>query len=175
MEQRLAAGTLDQLTDVRRSARTDLQAFWFPLVVFGSLTILSAGVVVAAGVEALSAYWPLAGVAGGALTSWHYHRREQRLGLQGPAAPYIATAGAILVGAMLAGALGSRVGPGLAGAVGPALVVAAGLAAVLLALGVAVALWGPDVEAATVVLAVSSGAVLLATGLAQRWSTGGNP
>lgn len=183
MDQHVAAETLEQVEGVRRSARSDLRAFWFPLVLFGSLTLLSAAVVALAGGEALAVYWPVAGTLGAVATGWYYHRREQRLGLLGPAGAYIATAVAILLGTNLAGGIGSQWGSGLAGAVGPAMVAAGGyfvfarlersvilsaLAAILLALAVGVALSHTDAESATVFLAVASGVASLGTGIGQR-------
>lgn len=172
---------------VRRSARSDLRAFWFPLVLFGFITLVSGAVVARAGSEALALYWPVLGTAGGVLTGWYYARREQVMGLKGPSAPYIATAVAMMVGAMLAGLLGAQYGSGLGGAVGPTMVVGAGylafarlerstalaaLAAVMLALAAGVAAWGMDPEPATVVLALTTGTASLLTGLVHRPPTG---
>ncbi len=183
MDHRLAAETLERVEDVRRRARSDLRAFWFPLVVFGSITLVSAPVVADAGGDALGLYWPVTGSAGGVLTGCYYGRREHQLGLMATPTAYIATAVAILVGATLAGVLGSRWGAGLAGAVVPSMVVAAGylvfarlersttlagLSAVMLALAVGVAFSGMDSEPATIVLALTSGAASLLTGLAHR-------
>ncbi len=187
MEYQLAAETVDRVQHVRRSARWDLRAFWFPLVLFGFITIVGGAVVAGAGSEALDLYWPVLGTVGGVLTGWYYHRREHVLGLKGPSAPDVATAVAMMVGAMLAGVLGSQYGSGLAGAVGPTMVVAAGylvfarlersavlvaLAAVMLALAVGVASRGMDPEPATVVLALTTGTASLLTGLAHRPRTG---
>jgi hypothetical protein len=183
MDHHLAAETLEQVQEVRRSTRSDLRAFWFPLVVFGAVTIVSAAVVAAAGGEALAVYWPVAGTAGGILTGWYYGRREHQLGIEGSATPYIATAVAIMVGAMLAGVLGSQFGSGLAGAVGPSVVVAAGyfvfarlersttlaaLAGIMLALAVGVAFSGMDADPATIVLGLTTGSASLLTGVFQR-------
>lgn len=183
MQDHLAAETLERVQGVRRAARSDLQAFWLPLMLFGALTTVSAAVVALAGPEALGAYWPVAGPAGGFLTGWYYYRRGQRMGLEGPAAPYVVTAVAILVAAMLAGALGSQSGSGTTAAVGPTMVVAAGyfvfawlerstilvaLAAVLSFLALGVALSGMEAESGTIVLALASGIASLGTGLASR-------
>ncbi len=64
MDHHLAAETLQRVGDVRRRARSDLLAFWFPLVVFGCITLVSAAVVGFFGGEALAFYWPIAGTAG---------------------------------------------------------------------------------------------------------------
>lgn len=121
--------------------------------------------------------------AGGILTGWYYGRREHQLGIEGSATPYIATAVAIMVGAMLAGVLGSQFGSGLAGAVGPSVVVAAGyfvfarlersttlaaLAGIMLALAVGVAFSGMDADPATIVLGLTTGSASLLTGVFQR-------
>jgi len=187
MDHQSAADVLDHTHDVRRNARNHLRAFWFPLVVFGSITLFSAAVVVLAGDEALAVYWPVVGTGGAVLTGWYYHRRQRRLGLLGSPTPYIVTAAGIMVGAMLAGGLGAQWGSGLAGAVGPTMVAAAGyfvfarlersmilatLAAALFALALGVALSGMETEPATAFLAVASGAASLATGVGQRlWTT----
>ncbi|MDQ3569989.1 MAG: hypothetical protein M3396_05060 [Actinomycetota bacterium] len=187
MQDHLAAETLERLQGVRNAARSDLQAFWFPLVVFGGLTLVSAAVVVLVGPDALGAYWPVAGPVGGCLTGWYYYRRGHRMGLEGPAAPYVVTAVAILVGAMLAGALGSQWGSGMTAAVGPTMVVAAGyfvfawlerstilvaLAAVLCFLALGVTISGMEAEAGTVVLALASGTASLGIGLASALRAG---
>ena len=187
MKPDLAAETLEKIDGVRRQTRADLRAFWFPLVVFGSLTLGSAAVVPAAGGDAVGLYWAIAGPAGGVATGWYYYRHQQRTGVEGPAAPYVATGLAILVGALLAGGLGSASASELAAAVGPTMVVSAGyfvfarlersvvlaaLAAGLGALAVAVGLSGMDGEPATVVLALCSGAASLLIGLFYRLGAG---
>lgn len=187
MQQHVIAETLEEIHDVRRRVRSDLQAFWFPLVLFGTLTLVSAAVVARAGGEALAVYWPIAGAAGAVLTGWHYYHHERRTGLEGPAAPYILTAAAILFGTTLAGWLGSESGSELAPAVAPTLVVSAGyvvfawlersgalgvLASVLALLTIVVTLSGTEGEPAAVILALASGAASLGTGLACRLRRG---
>ena len=183
MQPEAVAGTLDQLDEVKRRTRADLRVFWFPLVLFGGLTLVSAGVIVLFDDRALGVYWPLAGPLGGIATSWYYHRHERSVGVERWAAPHVATAVLIVVGASLAGGVGSATDAPLLAAVGPYLVVAAGylvfawlersthVAAVALALGGLAAVLGVagfEAEAAALTLALLGGALLLGTGLWQR-------
>ncbi|MDQ3610740.1 MAG: hypothetical protein M4D85_03860 [Actinomycetota bacterium] len=183
MHKRQAAQTLGEVERLRRQARGDLQAFWFPLVVFGGLTLASAGVVLLAGPAALGLYWACAGPVGGAATGWHYYRRERELGLQGPAVPYGVTAAGILLGCFVVAGAGSAAGSEAAVVVGPPLVISAGylvfarlersltLAALAAGLGaVPIGLWAVSADAHRTVLvaALAYGAVFLVSGLAYR-------
>lgn len=96
---REAIDTLRHLEDLSGQTRALLRSFWFPLVLFGVLTLLSAPVaLVGEGVE-VAVYWAVAGTAGGAAVGWYYHHREERLGLSRSGVPYIATGVALLVAA----------------------------------------------------------------------------
>ena len=183
MQPQLAADTLQQVERVRRRTRSDLSSFWFPLVLFGALTLVGAAVVGLAGTRALGAYWALAGPAGSVVTGYYYWRRERRLGVEGPALPYVVTAVAMVVGALLAGGLGSASGSELAAASGPNLVVAAGLlmfswlersaalaalAGGLAALTLALAASGVAPRQVVLVLALAFGTAAIGTGLFYR-------
>lgn len=183
MQPKEAAESLVAVDRIRRQAREAQRTMWFPLVLFGALSLISAGVVVLFGGPALGVYWPIAGLLGGVMTARYYHVRDIKIGLEGRIAPYIAISGFIYIGALLTGGLGGALGNDMLAAVGPAVVLAAGygmfawlerttmLAAIAGSLGLlAVGLWLSDVnpERATVILAVSSGCVLLSSGLAFR-------
>ena len=183
MRDQVAAETLQQVEGARRRTRSDLTAFWFPLVLFGALTLVSAPVAVLSNAATLGAYWAVAGPVGGIATGWYYWRREQRLGVEGPALPYVATAVAVLVGALLAGGIGAASGSELASGAGPNLVVAAGLlvfawldrSAAVAALGgglaglvVVMAAAGVDPEVLVIVLALAFGTPSVLIGLTSR-------
>lgn len=183
MQPQEAAESLRAVESIRRQAREAQRALWFPLALFGALTLISAGVVGVFGGPALGVYWPIAGLLGGAMTARHYHARDIKIGLEGRMAPYVAISVFIYVGALLTGGLGGALGNDMMAAVGPALVLAAGygmfawlertatLAAIAVSLGLlAMGLWLFDVdpERATMILALSSGCVLLCSGLAFR-------
>lgn len=169
--------TLAELGRLRRRTRGTLRSVWFPLVLFGGLTILSAPLY-AIGGAALGVFWLVAAPAGIVATSMHFRRRELRLGLEGPAAPYVLTGVAMAVAAWLTGALGgggdvSTYGPPLAIAAGTLVFAAldrsvqlAAVAAALFAVAGAVALAG--VGSPGPVLAVSFGAGYLIAGLIFR-------
>jgi hypothetical protein len=155
-----ALDTLRQLEDLRDHTRALLRSFWFPLVVFDVLTVLSAPVAAAGDGPIVALYWAVAGSTGGSLVSWYYHAREDRIGVSKSGLPYIATAGVLFVAAF---------------AVGGAYLVFAWLdrSALLAALGVAVAVV-PGVALASSldhpgpVVAAITGVAILVTGLAAR-------
>lgn len=169
--------TLAELRRLRRRTRGTLRSVWFPLVLFGALSIVSAPFY-AIGGAAVGVFWLLAAPAGIVVTSRYFHRRERRLGLEGAAAPYVATGIAMALAAWLTGALGgggdvSTYGPPLAIAAGTLVFAAldrsaqlAAVAAALLAVAGAVALAGLDSPGP--LLAVSFGAGYLIAGLLFR-------
>lgn len=96
-----AVDVLQQVESLRRQASTVLRAFWFPLVVFGTLTLASAPVQWAWRGPAIAAYWAVAGPLGGLAIGLYYRARELRVGLSRSATPYVLTAVGILAGAFL--------------------------------------------------------------------------
>lgn len=178
-----AEETLREVERLRHQTRTGLGAFWFPLVLFGALSLASAAVAPLAGGEALGVYWAIAGPLGGIAISAYYYRRERTIGVQRPAAPYVVTAVGIIVGTFVVSGIASTLGYAAAAAAAPAIVVSVGyvafawlersgglaaIAAVLAAL--AAILWASrlDADALAIVLALAYGAVWLATGVAYR-------
>ncbi|MGI8593301.1 MAG: hypothetical protein ACR2ML_02860 [Solirubrobacteraceae bacterium] len=171
------AETLAELAHLRSRTRGTLRSFWFPLVLFGGLTLASAPLY-AIGGAAVGVFWLVAAPAGIVATSRYYRRRELRLGIEGPTAPYVATGIAIALAAWLTGALGgeevSTYGPSLAIAAGTLVFAAldrsaalAGVAAGLVAAAAAVALAGVGTAAAPL-LAAAFGAGYLIAGLLFR-------
>ncbi len=183
MQEREAAELLDSVARVRRRTRLSMSALWFPLVVFGSLTLVSAVVSWQVSADALGAYWLVAAPVGSVATSLFYRRRERRVGLEMPARPAVLAVAVILLGAFGSGALGGVLGAETLAAVGPPLSVSAGylmfarlerslpLGAVAVALAVTalgVVAAGTTPEDATTVLAVVYGLAFVVTGLAYR-------
>jgi hypothetical protein len=174
-----AVDVLRHVESVQREARTLLQAFWFPLVVFGAITVASAAVQWAWPGSAVGAFWAVAGPLGGIGVAWYYRTRGIRLGLSASPTPYVVTAVAILLGAFLLPMLTSgdlqEVVSVFAVAAGylafawidrsPTL---AGLA-VFMAVVPTLVLVG-DLDHPGAVTAALTGAALLATGLASRRS-----
>ena len=92
-----AADVLRHVESVRNQTRDLLRAFWFPLVVFGAITLVSAGVQWIWSGPAVGLYWAVAGTLGGVAVGRFYASRALRLGLSRPPGPYIATAVGIFV------------------------------------------------------------------------------
>jgi hypothetical protein len=129
MQPEQANDTMMEICRLRRRTRSDLQAFWFPLIVFGALSIGGAAVILASWGLAVALYWAVAGPAGGIATGHYYHQRGRNLGVETPPARYIAVAIAIMVGCFLTGALGGARGSDLTAAVGPSLCISVGYVA----------------------------------------------
>lgn len=169
-----------ELARVRDRSRASASVMWFPLLLFGVLSVLSAPVVAWFGGAALGAFWLVAGPAGGVATGVVSVRRGKRVGAEVPAGPYIAVAVLILAGALVAGWVGYALGEHLISAAGPPLAISAGYllfariernralgwtAAGLAALVVALLPTGIGPEPLAAVLAVVYGAVFFATGV----------
>jgi hypothetical protein len=181
---------LSDIERLRRRTRTDLHPTWFPLVVFGTLSMASAAVAVRFGPTALGFFWAVAAPLGSVATGFYYWRRQDRVGLQAPAAPYLVGAAGIVLGAFLTGGLGGAFGAPAVSALGPPLFVSAGyllfarlarsrgLAAVAVVLALVTVATGvariPSDRAAWT-LALIYGAIFVATGLVFRASQTGGP
>lgn len=120
-----ASQTLQDVERIRSSARELLDVSWFPFLLWGSLVMTSAVFTqIGDGDAAIALYWMIAAPSGVVATALYYHRRESAIGLFDRREPlYIATAVAMVIGAMLAGALGE----GTFAEVGPVYPIAAGL------------------------------------------------
>ena len=117
-----ARQALAQVDELRRRTRSALASAWYPLVVFGLITVLSAGVPLVAHEALVGAYWLVVGGAGSALVARHYRRREDEIGLAEPWVPYALVGVAIFVACLGLGFFGS----GDVRVAGPPLAVAAG-------------------------------------------------
>ena len=121
-----ASTRLRELEELRRRTRTSLQSFWYPLVVFGAITLASAPLCELAPGWALGVYWLVGAPAGAAAVARHYRLRELELGVTGPALPYIATGAFIIAAALTSGTVGGIVENEAVAVAGPTLAVAAG-------------------------------------------------
>jgi hypothetical protein len=177
-----ATRALREVDALRRRTLSRRRSTWYPLVLFGVLSLGAAVACEAGGDRAVALYWALAGPAGGIATGAYAYRRSLRVGVAPSPLPYVLTAVAILVGASLTGALSA----GSARTTAPYLVVAAGylvfawlerhpLAAVTavasLVAAVAVVATGPAHGCA--ILSATFGLAFAATGLALRRAEAG--
>jgi len=124
MDQTLDTSALQEFRDLQQHTRTQLRAFWFPLILFGGLSILSAPLAEMGEGQALGIFWLIAGPVGGGVTGLYFHRRELRVGAGRNGLPYIITALGILVGTSAAGWFGGVTGRERLSQYGPPLVVA---------------------------------------------------
>ncbi|HVF14555.1 MAG TPA: hypothetical protein VM942_08145 [Acidimicrobiales bacterium] len=172
-----AADVLQHVESVRHQTRSLLQAFWFPLVVFGALTLASALVQWVWAGPVVGLYWAVAGVLGGLVVGLYYRSRELRLGLTTSATPYMLTAVGLMAGAFLLPAITSgdlqQVSSTFAVAAGYLVFAGldrsrtlAGLAVVMVIVPILVLASGVDHPGA--VNAAAVGALTLAVGVASR-------
>lgn len=179
MSETNASEALEDVERIRSSTRELLDVTWFPFVLWGSLVLISAAFTqIGDGDAAIAIYWMLAAPIGVAATAVYYHRRESAIGLFDRNEPlYIAIAVTMVIGAMLAGALGE----GTFAEVGPVYPIAAGLLAfatinrsalvAVTAFGLAAAatvLLITSPEDASLYAALSQGAIMLIAGAIAR-------
>lgn len=120
------AETLRDIESIRIRTQQQLNHFWFPLMLFGALSIVSAVVGAAYGGPAVGMFWLVAGPLGGAATGLYYHKRESRLGVETNPVPWIATAAGIMVGCFATGFGGGALDMPALSTLGPLLSIAAG-------------------------------------------------
>lgn len=168
---------IDHVRRLQDRTRHDLDSFWFPLVLFGLLTLASVPFAVAESGEPIAIFWTAAGPAGGAAIGWYYHRREPRIGASRSGLPFMLVGGGLIVAAFVlpavtTGALQEVVS---AFAVGAAYLVFARLtrSPQLAALGLVVATIAAlalmsDLDRPGALVAATTGAAILATGLIAR-------
>lgn len=176
-----AARTLTSIRATRKRTRADLRSYWYPLVVFGVLTLLSTPFFEIWDGAGAGLYWLVAAPAGIAVVARHSRRRELSTGLAPAPRPYIVTA-VCLVAACFALGFGGGIAdePDVAN-FGPPLAVAAAylvyawlersvllvvLACALAGLTVALALG--DVARAIQIVALADGASFVLVGLLAR-------
>lgn len=120
------AEALREIEQLRTRTQQQLDAFWFPLMLFGALTVISAIVGAVYGGVASGMFWLVAGPLGGAATGFHYYKRESRLGVESNPVPWIATAVGIMVGCFATGFAGGSLELPALSTLGPLLTISAG-------------------------------------------------
>lgn len=97
---------LDDLRGLRRRTRASLGLPWFPLVWFGSVTVLGAGIIAASAATGLVVLWATAGGVGWRLTRRYYAARSDATGVTPPRRIWhvaLALFGLCFIAALLAG------------------------------------------------------------------------
>jgi len=120
------AETLRDIELIRTRTQQQLNHFWFPLMLFGGLSMVSAVVGAVYGGPAVGMFWLIFGPLGGAATGLYYHKRESRLGVETNPVPWIATAIGIMVGCFASGYGGGVLDLPVLSTLGPLLSIAAG-------------------------------------------------
>lgn len=176
---RQAAEALEEVARLRRVTRRSLGRPWLPLVLFGSLTMLSGLVILAADTAALPWLWFGAGAGALLVIRRHYRRRARRSGVTGRSRGAWVIGMAIFLGCLAAGFVGGAVaGPSVA-VLAPMLVALLGyviLAAVqrdpapagAMAVGVAVAAAAALLGAGPALVEIAFGACVVAAGAGLR-------
>ncbi len=86
-----AATTLREVDALQRRTGSVARSFWFPMVLFGRLSLLSAPLCAVGSDVHNGVLWTIAGPAGGVLTARYYRTRELNLGVRVARAPYLLT------------------------------------------------------------------------------------
>lgn len=177
-----AAAVLEQTRSIQQQARASMHAMWFPLVLFGTLTLTAASVSATYGGEALAPFWLVAGPVGTIATGVFYWRWENRIGLEAPALPSALAVALIVIGCFGTGLLGGVLDLPTLSAAGPPLAISvsylvfarlcrslilAGTAIGLAALDIILVVAGASADTMASVLSAAYGAAFLGIGLAE--------
>lgn len=176
MEQREALALLDQVRETRRRTKAQVGGLWFPLILFGGLSLLSTPL----NGPSLGVYWAVAAPIGVALNAAFYCRRERAVGIESRLGPIIVATAVIVVGTAVTGSVGGALGAEMVAAAGPTFAVSIGLAMfarithsdhlAALALGMAtlagaLVIFGVAAAATASILAAGTGAASMLVGL----------
>jgi len=82
--------TVDFIDAVVEHTRARGAVFWFPMIVFGTISLAAALVALVAGYEWIGLHWMIFGPIGGFVTTRFYTRHERLQGLIRSALPYFA-------------------------------------------------------------------------------------
>ncbi|MEA3502751.1 MAG: hypothetical protein U9R47_08255 [Actinomycetota bacterium] len=96
-----AADLIAHAEDARRRTRDALDGAWFPMLLFGTVTLASAAVAWRYGGESLAVFWAVAGPAGAVATGVFYGLRAKRTGVARSPLPYLGVVAVLLVGAFV--------------------------------------------------------------------------
>ena len=177
-QQQDAEALLSQVEGVQRKTREDANPVWFPLILFGILSLASAPFGFIEDGKGLGFFWIIAGPAGSALTGWYMTRHDRRLGLHKPGWAQLITAAALIITAFAVVDEGIGHDSEVLTATGPFFVVAAAyavfawlsrsalvarLSATMLLIAIVLSLWLPN--GAEVIGSALLGVATLASGV----------
>ncbi|CAN5882789.1 hypothetical protein BH23ACT12_BH23ACT12_06650 [soil metagenome] len=120
------AEALRDIEQIRSRTQQQLNQFWFPLMLFGALAVISSIVGAVYGGFAAGMFWLVAGPLGGAATSFYCYKREARFGVETNPAPWIATSVGIMVGCFATAYGGAALELLILSTLGPLLTISAG-------------------------------------------------
>jgi hypothetical protein len=176
-----AAQLLESVRTARHATRGRLRSYWFALVVFGVLTILSAPFFSLWDGGGVALFWLVAAPAGTLAVVRYQRGRAFATGAMRDARPYNITAGALIAACFGLGIIGGVTDQADVASFGPPLAISAAylvfawlersLALALLAMSVAgltIGLAVADVDHAARILALSYGASFAIVGLLVR-------
>lgn len=176
-----AARTLDSVRSTRAETKGQLRSYWYPLIVFGVLTMLSAPFFALWDGSGVALFWLVAAPLGSFAVVRHQQTQALTVGAGRAVRPYAITGIALIVACFGLGAIGGATGELDIANFGPPLAVAtayvvfawlerslalAALATALAAITIGFAAFG--VEHAAPILALIYGASFVALGLAAR-------
>lgn len=84
---RSAWGTVEFVDSVTSATRNQLSLFWYPMLVFGVLSLIAGFVAFLGGVTAAGVVWFIGGPIGSIATTVHYQRSTESIGLRTDATP----------------------------------------------------------------------------------------
>jgi hypothetical protein len=105
MDAQTAHQVLTDMSRVKDATRKLHSAFWFPLCVFGTVTLLAAAGGLLGGAELLGWMLLTGTVAGTGVVTWYYRRRAIRIGLVRRGWPYLTAAAAGIAACTIGSAL----------------------------------------------------------------------
>lgn len=120
------AEALREIEQLRNRTHQQLDAFWFPLMLFGALAVVSSFVGAVYGGFAAGMFWLVAGPLGGIATGFYYDKRESRLGVESNPVPWIATSVGVMVGCFVTGFAGGSLELPVLSTLGPLLTISVG-------------------------------------------------
>lgn len=179
-----AARTLAGIRSTRERTRSDLSSYWYPLVLFGALTVLSTPFFWLWDGGGVGLFWLAAAPAGSVAVGRYYRRRALSSGVARSPRAHIITAYGLIVACFALGFGGGIGGQDDIAGFGPPLAIAAAYvifawleSSALLALvacllgGLTIALATADVAAAPQILALVYGLGFVSVGLLARTRT----
>jgi len=179
-----AATTLAGIRATREKTRSDLCSYWFALVLFGTLTLLSTPFYSMGDGTEVGLFWLVAAPLGMAVMARYHHNRDEEIGVRPAPRAYVITSVALIAACFATGFGGgladqpdvSSFGPPLAIAVAYVVFARLDRSALLAVMacvlgGLTIALAVADASNPGPILAATYGASFLITGLMVRRCT----